>query len=405
VTAYSSPILVPVKGDPQVLKRVPLSGSESTATYDEAWLQNLLYAHPVALPVEDIDTSFTGLVPLCREMPTRAGPVDVVYVTRDGRPVLVEAKLWRNPEARRKVIGQILDYAKELANWDVDDLNAAVRQARSKEGEKPGKGLLELLGLDKDSPEAAQFHDSLARNLKRGELLLLIAGDGIRENVGAITDFLEAHGTLNFTFGLVEVAIFRTQDGGHLVHPRVVVRSDIVKRIVVDLRTGAVEEETDLASESQEGPPDNERATALNAFWTSFLKDLHLDRTDQPVGAPVSSGNIFFKMPTGRNGWVSAYVARSVDKAGVYLTIRKGAIGDRVYLALSQDRAVIDKELGVPAVWKESAREYSIVTDERFPGPILEVSADVVRGKLVDWANRYVNTFRPRLEALVRDLG
>jgi RecB family endonuclease NucS len=172
MTAYSSPILVPAKGDTQVLSRVPLSGSESKAAYDEDWLQDLLYTHPVALPVEDIDTSFTGLVPLCREMPTPAGPVDVVYVTRDGRPVFVEAKLWRNPEARRKVIGQILDYAKELATWDVDDLDAAVRQARAQAGEKPAKGLLEILGLAKDSPEAARFHDSLARNLKRGELVL-----------------------------------------------------------------------------------------------------------------------------------------------------------------------------------------------------------------------------------------
>ncbi len=35
--------------------------------------------------------------------------------------MLVEAKLWRNPEARRKVIGQILDYAKELSRWNYED--------------------------------------------------------------------------------------------------------------------------------------------------------------------------------------------------------------------------------------------------------------------------------------------
>ena len=28
--------------------------------------------------------------------------------------MLIECKLWRNPEARREVVGQILDYAKVL---------------------------------------------------------------------------------------------------------------------------------------------------------------------------------------------------------------------------------------------------------------------------------------------------
>ena len=57
---------------------------------------------------------FSGPVPICTELNTPAGAIDNFLVTPKGLPVLVECKLWRNPEARREVVGQILDYAKEL---------------------------------------------------------------------------------------------------------------------------------------------------------------------------------------------------------------------------------------------------------------------------------------------------
>jgi hypothetical protein len=42
-------------------------------------------------------------------------------VTPSGLPVLVECKLWRNPQARHQVVSQILDYAKELSRWSSSD--------------------------------------------------------------------------------------------------------------------------------------------------------------------------------------------------------------------------------------------------------------------------------------------
>jgi hypothetical protein len=402
--SFTRPVLVLAQGKEQLLERVPLSG-EGAKEYDEDWLQDLVYRHPASLPVGDIDASFAGMVPVCREMPTPVGPMDVVYVTRDGRPVIVEAKLWRNPEARRKVIGQVLDYAKELSRWGVENFDAAVRRTRHAEDGGSPKGLLEILELGKDSPEAAQFHDSLTRNLQRGDILLLIVGDGIREGVGAITEFLEGHGSLHFTFGLIEVGIFRMPGGGHLVQPRILVQSDIVKRIVVDLRDGTVEEDGGAETDEAPGaPPDNERAKALNAFWTGFLKELVLDNASQPVGAPGNGGNQFFKMPSGTDAWVSAYVARSTDHAGVYLTFRGGAIGDRLYAALERDRTTIEHDLGVPVEWRSDGAKHWVVTERKFPGPILEASAAEAPRTLVDWTNRYVNTFRPRLEKLAREL-
>jgi hypothetical protein len=88
----------------------------------EADLQDLVHKHPEALPIEEIDPSFSGPVSICRELNTPAGPIDNFLVTPSGLPILVECKLWRNPQARREVVGQVLDYAKELARWTSADI-------------------------------------------------------------------------------------------------------------------------------------------------------------------------------------------------------------------------------------------------------------------------------------------
>jgi hypothetical protein len=81
----------------------------------EADIQALVQAYPACLPITEIDAMFSGPVPICTELNTPAGAIDNFMVTPSGLPVLVECKLWRNPEGRREVVGQILDYAKELS--------------------------------------------------------------------------------------------------------------------------------------------------------------------------------------------------------------------------------------------------------------------------------------------------
>jgi len=132
---FTAPILIDEQGGGTTLERLSLKAS-GEPHYDEKWLQKLLYTHPEALPISEIDQSYLNLVPICREMNTPAGPIDVLYATPEGKLIILEAKLWRNPEARRKVIGQILDYAKELGSWSYEDLQREVSRAlRARRGE------------------------------------------------------------------------------------------------------------------------------------------------------------------------------------------------------------------------------------------------------------------------------
>jgi hypothetical protein len=103
-TAHARPVLI---GDPG-LALEPLRPGE---TFSEDWLQRLIHDHPGLLPVEEIEPGFGEPVALAREVQTKHGPIDNLLVTPEGNIVLVEVKLWRNPEARRKVVAQALDYA------------------------------------------------------------------------------------------------------------------------------------------------------------------------------------------------------------------------------------------------------------------------------------------------------
>ena len=172
----------------------------------EAFIRDLVHQHPVCLPITEIDAMFSGTVSICTELNTPAGPIDVFMVTPSGLPVLVECKLWRNPEARREVVSQILDYGKELSRWSSADLQREVSNRLKREGNP----LLDMVRAVDPAVDEQRFHDALTANLRRGRFLLLIVGDGIREGVEAIAEYLRVHAGLHFSLGLVELPIYIT---------------------------------------------------------------------------------------------------------------------------------------------------------------------------------------------------
>ena len=194
------------------LLRRRLSQKAGEDSYDEDWLQSLLFQTPEILPTGEFDPVFDPAMPLCRELPTDAGPIDLAYVSDQGRLSIVECKLWRNPEARRDAVSQILDYAKEISRWSYEELNAAVCRARA--GDKhPIASLFELVREQNDTIDEMTFVDDVTRSLASGQFLLLVVGDGIREGVERIADYLSQSAGLRFTFGLVELAIFDMPEG------------------------------------------------------------------------------------------------------------------------------------------------------------------------------------------------
>lgn len=208
--------------------------------FDEAALQKILALNPSLLPLEDIELSFSPAVLLGREMGTAAGSIDLAFVSPSGQLAFVETKLWKNPGARREVVVQILDYAKEVSRWSYDDLNTAVRKSRKADGlAESGMSVPECLhaaGVKISEPELA---DAISRNLKSGRFLLLLVGEGIREGVEDLVGLLQSSPTLRFTIAMIELGLYRTRpdsDWPLLIQPRVLCRTEEIVRAVIDIR-------------------------------------------------------------------------------------------------------------------------------------------------------------------------
>jgi len=221
---YTSPIII-CKDNVSTLVKVDLNSN----LYTENWIQNLCFRSPNLLPVEEIEPSFGGMIPICRELNTASGYVDLIYINEYGFITIGECKLWRNPEARRKVVGQILDYAKDLAKWDYSKFEKECLRARKEKG----KSLFEIIQEYHPDIDEAAFVDSVQSNLQKGRFLLAVIGDGIRENMEDMASYVNRNGNLNFTLALIEIPVFKNPNNDDLiVTPRVLAKTTEIERVV-----------------------------------------------------------------------------------------------------------------------------------------------------------------------------
>jgi hypothetical protein len=245
-------------------------------------------------------------------------------VTPSGLPVLVECKLWRNPEARREVVSQILDYAKELSRWSSSDVHRQVRNRLNSDGNP----LLDMVRAVSREVDEQQFNDALTANLRRGRFLLLIVGDGIREGVEAIAEYLQLHAGLHFSLGLVELPIYDLPNGDRLVAPRVLARTALITRNVVAVPDGYVLDEVeDPATVAVIDPERTKLAEQSKQFWTEFIRDyLKLDDPEQPKPKPARLGYISLSLPA-PTSWFTVYRARRPSKVGIFLSCWRDTAG------------------------------------------------------------------------------
>ena len=365
-------------------------------------VQALVHDHPAVLSIGEIDSAFANAIPICRELPTAAGPIDNFLVTPEGLPVLVECKLWRNPQGRREVVGQILEYAKELARWTSADVQRAVAQRL---GGGPD-ALITTLRAQASVPDEAAFHDALSRNLRHGRCLLLIVGDGIREGAEAIFDYLGDHAALQFSLGLVELPVFRMPDGTRLVAPRVLARTAVHVREVIRLPEGLALAVEDGATTDMPDPETVALGDERQAFWRGFLDQLDLDDPEQPIPPAPRQGWIAFNMPGPRGKCrLVAYRYMQGQEVGLFTSFTVGSTGESIVRTLAKDWDVIGEALGNGAsLGNKDGRPR--IKEARRVGDLTDPNVqNVARRWLAERTNAFVNVLRPRIRAIADDLA
>ena len=149
--------------------------------------------------------------------------LDHLIIDQDAVPTLVEVKRGSNPEIRRTIVGQLLEYAAHAAQtWTADELRQTFEDASDVQGFEPNERLAMLLQAD-DEPDVEAFWESVATNLAARRLRLLFVADEIPDPLARVVEFLNAQ-MPQIEVLAVEIKQFRGESLQTLV-PRVIGRT------------------------------------------------------------------------------------------------------------------------------------------------------------------------------------
>lgn len=398
-----------------LLTRQPLDKGHS-----EKWLQDLVFRHPEVLPLGEIDDSAEHFVPVCSELlipkEGRNIRLDIFGVTPRGKVVLIECKLWRNPEARREVVGQILEYAALLTTWSYADLEAKLKahsEHRTDARWTVVNPLYQLVKSKFPEVEEARFVDNVSQSLKSGDFILAIVGDGIRRDIQAMKELLDRQGGLLAQLGLIEMQVWKDSNGQTLLVPSLAVRTDVIQhRVVVD-QSGlplSLADSIEVEQSAPESLEQAERPMRNGEFWDSFLQSVRFDHPEQPLptlGPHPTNARVDLPAPA---KWMTLYRSNDGDMQ-IFFRLT-GDDGIEFFEQLKDELSDIRNETGLDVALemtktKKSGNivEIPLISVSRAASTDPTLSIREQAAWLARAANVMVNAFRPRLTQFSRDRG
>lgn len=386
--------LVLLNGDDaaHIIPRVP----EGIASREHR-LRDLIHDHPGILPIHALDPSFGRVFTVAMELSLPGvGFVDVVLADEFGRLVVVECKLWRNPQARREVVGQIIDYARELSRYGYEDLQRQISVARKREGNV----LYELAREAGSAIDEASFVDRVTRDLAAGRFMLLVVGDGITEGTRRIGEYLRDQPGLAFDFGLIEMAEYRYVDTAgaeqNVIQPRIIAQTVMIERTVIRSEVPGLIIEPVADREAPRAVSD--AGMEWRRFVDRFVAQTRFDDPGQPP--PRNGGMGWIKLPLPQGYYVNLYRDQSRQEVGAQVRFT-GAEGEVAFAELLLDREAIDSEFAAaglpPPTWATgTTASLSLTSPSSLPWS--DPREDEQRAWFAKAGNQFVNSLRPRLQ-------
>ena len=210
-------------GKPEALNETPFP------TEDE--LQALIAEHPQLLDGAQIrpgDARRWFLVTREKGIAASAGAaarwaVDHVIIDQDAVPTPAEVQCSSNPEIRRTIVGQLLEYAAYASEtWTAEELRGMFERQAEARGRDAETELAALLQTDGD-PDVDGFWEGVSTNLAAKRLRLLFVADFIPDPLARVVEFLNAQ-MPNIEVLAVEIKRFHGKSAQTLV-PRVIGRT------------------------------------------------------------------------------------------------------------------------------------------------------------------------------------
>lgn len=182
---------------------------------NESLLQDILEKFPEFVALEDLGVSEPFVV-IGREVATPAGYIDVLCIDGEGVLTVIETKLARNPQIRREVVGQVLEYVAQLSKWKAQDVIQVANQYFQSSSDTGGTGGATLTDLLKSTSEPEEMlspgdvYERIENNLRKGRIKVVIASDAIPETLKDTVNFINSFS--NFDIYVLQVQLFKKDD-------------------------------------------------------------------------------------------------------------------------------------------------------------------------------------------------
>lgn len=187
ITATGEPQVKILLRNPQQLKWQKLEPRNFGGDHGEEEFQRLLEESPDLLP-----TDAGGPVLFFRsKVPLGSNEVDLLGVNAEGMIVVVECKLEANREARRMVVGQVLEYASQLRGMSYEKFDELLTS-------ESGRSLMDTVRqhLPNDASSEEGFRARIERGLTNGDFHLVIAINGMNDDLEGTIEYLNTCGGL-----------------------------------------------------------------------------------------------------------------------------------------------------------------------------------------------------------------
>ena len=321
----------------------------NNSKFDENWLQEKIYSDPSLLEVIDPNYEKIKIIPLCREFSLHNGVsnvfLDILAITETGKLILVECKLWKNPQARREVIAQIVEYATLLKSLSYSDFSTRLKKFINSEDEDPITHIFKRFNINFDE---AQIIDRISESLKSGRFHLVIAGDGIRSDLINITNTIN-QGSFFSDLTLLEICIYENDNKDIILLPKVPSKTEIVTKTVITSSDGSpMTIEEDVNEDRTDGTGINYKRDEIKKesnreFWSKIIKEIKIEHPDQEP--PRHGGNNWIKLPLPSPlKWVTAYRARD-NTYGVFIRFAIDEEADELYQFLESNMKYFKDEI------------------------------------------------------------
>jgi len=202
----------------------------------EEFLEDTVAAAPELLRMENRTTGIYGPYAPFRQLEfttpqDRSIRPDIIFLAASGHVIVVEVKLYANPELRdRRVVAQIVDYAAALTALPTADIGQLFGATDGTQRAWVDK----VRGLFPEEHDPEELANVFLAHLRTGEINMFVACDKAPPGLQEMLRGISSQAALDFSLDLVEIEP-HVRDGasGILFVPRTRLTTEVVGRTVV----------------------------------------------------------------------------------------------------------------------------------------------------------------------------